>query len=512
MSSTPATLSWFARHELNLAWREWIAMMTGGRRTRGIGIGIFLAIVFAVLHLIAYGFISPWVAAGIHADTGTLVMLTGCGLLFGSIMLSQALEAVTRVYYARSDLDLILSSPASSQRLFAVRTGAVALSSVFLTGLLVSPLINVLTVLDGPKWLAGYGVLAAAGAFLTAVAVAITIALFRLVGPKRTRFIAQIVAAVIGAGFIIGIQAVAILHYGSFSRFTLFQSADVITHAPALDSWLWLPARAAMGDLTALAIVMILGFGALGLTIATTATSYGRHAISAVGLTHIRAQRRPSRVSFRAVSQRHVLRVKEWRLLQRDPWLLSQTLMQVLYLLPPALLLWINYGESAGTFVVVVPVLVMAAGQLAGGLAWLAISGEDAHDLVTTAPVSHRTVLIAKLEAVGVIIAAILLPLVLLLALSSPFVALVTAIFAAIAAASSTAIQLWFRVVAKRSMFRRRQVASRAATLSEAFASIMWAGAAALAAVESWVALVPAIIAIGVLGLAKLLSPKQPKP
>ena len=33
MSSATA-LSWFARHELRLAWREWLAMMTGGRRKR----------------------------------------------------------------------------------------------------------------------------------------------------------------------------------------------------------------------------------------------------------------------------------------------------------------------------------------------------------------------------------------------------------------------------------------------------------------------------------------------
>ena len=33
MSSATA-LSWFARHELRLAWREWFAMMTGGRRRR----------------------------------------------------------------------------------------------------------------------------------------------------------------------------------------------------------------------------------------------------------------------------------------------------------------------------------------------------------------------------------------------------------------------------------------------------------------------------------------------
>ena len=58
----------------------------------------------------------------------------------------------------------------------------------------------------------------------------------------------------------------------------------------------------------------------------------------------------------------------------------------------------------------------MAAGQLAGGLAWLAISGEDAHDLVVTAPVSPRSVLIAKIEAVLGIIAMILAPLLLLMA------------------------------------------------------------------------------------------------
>ena len=87
--------------------------------------------------------------------------------------------------------------------------------------------------------------------------------------------------------------------------------------------------------------------------------------------------------------------------------------------------------------------------------------------------------------------------------------ALITAASLPCSAGSATAIQLWFRVVAKRSMFRRRQVASRAATLSEAFASIMWAGTAALWAAGSWLAIAPAVIAILVLGLAKLLSPRR---
>ena len=68
---------------------------------------------------------------------------------------------------------------------------------------------------------------------------------------------------------------------------------------------------------------------------------------------------------------------------------MSQTLMQLLYLLPPALLLWRSFAAGIDAPALLVPVLVMAAGQLAGGLAWLAISGEDAPDLIASAPVQR---------------------------------------------------------------------------------------------------------------------------
>ncbi|MEZ5799935.1 MAG: hypothetical protein R3D29_05025 [Nitratireductor sp.] len=64
----------------------------------------------------------------------------------------------------------------------------------------------------------------------------------------------------------------------------------------------------------------------------------------------------------------------------------------------PAFMLWHGYGTNGAVPTVVVPVLVMAAGQLSGGLAWLAISGEDAPQLVATAPVT-RMILRAKIEA-----------------------------------------------------------------------------------------------------------------
>ena len=193
-------------------------------------------------------------------------------------------------------------------------------------------------------------------------------------------------------------------------------------------------------------------------------------------------------------------------MLARDPWLLSQSLMQLLYLLPPALMLWRSYGADSGVAVVLVPVLVMAAGQLAGGLAWLAISGEDAPDLVLTAPVPEALLLRAKIEAVVQCVGIVFMPFVVALAMLSPNVAVVAAMAIAASAASATAIQFWFRKQAKRSQFRRRHTSSRVATLSEAFSSIAWAGTGAVAAAGSSGAIVLALIAAGILLTVKSLA------
>ena len=186
---------------------------------------------------------------------------------------------------------------------------------------------------------------------------------------------------------------------------------------------------------------------------------------------------------------------------------MSQTLMQILYLLPPAVLLWRSFHSGTGALVVLVPVMVMAAGQLGGGLAWLSISGEDAPDLVASAPVSARRILWAKVEAVMGAIALIFAPLVGALAFASGRAALVAGAGILIAAAAATAIQLCFRVQAKRSQFRRRQVSSRMATFAEAFSSIAWAGTSALVAAGTWIAVVPAVIALGILLGVWLIRP-----
>ncbi len=279
----------------------------------------------------------------------------------------------------------------------------------------------------------------------------------------------------------IALQIAAILSYGTLSRFAVLTSDAAAAFAPDLDSPVWWPARAAFGEARPLLLLL-----AIGLTAARRGDG-GRSRASfadtamAVSASAVPARRRIRALAFRRGSPQQALRWKEFLLLRRDPWLVSQTLMQLLYLVPPALMLWRSFSDSSTAIVLITPVLVMAAGQLSGGLAWLTISGEDAADLVATAPLSPSPVIRAKIEVVLIAIGVMFAPLVVALALPAPLQAAVTALGVAIADRAATSIQLWFRVQAKRSQFRRRQTSSRLATFAEAFSSIGWAATAALA-------------------------------
>lgn len=507
MSST-AALAWFARHEIRLAWREWLALMSAGRRWRPRNVALLVLVFVAIVHLPAYAMMKRYAALQTPLDTQSLIVMTACLALAWALMLSQAIESVTRVFYARADLDLIMSSPAALTNVFSVRIVAIALTVTTMALLLSAPLINALAFAGGVRWLAGFGVVAAAGLSAAAIAIVLTSALFRLVGPARTRLVAQIFAAVIGAGFVIALQIAAILSYGTLSRFAVLTSDAFAALAPSAESVVWWPARAMLGDPGALVFLLAMSLCLLGASMAIVSPHVANHvrhvaaqASARGGATRIRA--------FRARSRQQALRRKEFLLLRRDPWLVSQTLMQLLYLLPPALMLWRSFADSSAAIVLVTPVIVMAAGQLAGGLAWLTISGEDAADLVATAPLPASRLLRAKVEVVALTIAAIFTPLVLPLLGFSTVQAAVTATGVLLSALSATAIQLWFRVQARRSQFRRRQTSSRFATFAEAFSSIGWAATSALALVLPIAAVVTGLMTLALLALTWKLSPTR---
>jgi len=499
---------WFAKFETRLAWRELFSMMAASERSRQRRLVAGLIALPIFMHVVAF-LVLYFVGPGIRPDLQTLILVTASILVSGSALLAQAMESVTRTFYIRSDLELILSAPVEAGKVFAVRIGAMALSAAFMSMLVIGPFINVLAWRSGVQWLAAYGVLISVALTSTALAIVFTVFLIRVIGPKRTRLAAQIVAAVIGGMFVIALQVSAMMSTGSMSRFTFLESKLVLTHAPGADSVFWLPARAALGDWHSL--LFVLGGSAL-LFAAVTARYAPRFAdfilaASSTAQTPARLQTRAR--DFRVVPVASALRLKERKLLLRDPWLISQSLMQLLYLIPPAMLLWRGFGPDNGTSIVLVPVLIMTAGQLAGGLAWLTISGEDAPDLVLSAPVTLYGLLRAKVETVLQCVGAVFLPFAALLVLVSLRQALVVAIVGTAAAASATTIQLWFRSQAKRSQFRKRHTSSRIATLSEALVTLVWASAGAVATVSFGLAAIPALVALVVLFCVRAISPAR---
>ena len=120
MSSATA-LAWFARHELRLAWREWLAIMTAGRRGRKRAALICLFVFAAIMHLPAHAVIGRFAELQIPPELSSLIIITAILFLAWALMLSQAIESVTRVFYARADLDLIMSSPVRLADVFSIR-------------------------------------------------------------------------------------------------------------------------------------------------------------------------------------------------------------------------------------------------------------------------------------------------------------------------------------------------------------------------------------------------------
>jgi ABC-2 type transport system permease protein len=500
------TAAWFARHESRLAWRDWVAMMTAGKsaRRRRVVIGI-LAFVIA-MHVVAYFVVGGFASAAL--DKQMLIAVTTMVLLSWLLMVSQAMESMTRAFYARSDLDLILASPVAAQELFAVRIATVALTVAAMARPLAGPFIDMLIVRGGWHWLGAYGVIVAMGAAATAFAVALSVALFRAIGPRRTRLAAQVVAAVIGAAFVIGLQVAAILSYGTLSRSDLLQSKTVAAMTPDVGSLMWWPARAVLGDVTALAGVLAVSFILLAAVIALVAPRFGDYAIAATGVGASPASRARRSNGFRVTSPQS--RAPPQGMAPAAP----RSVARLADADADAL------SAAAGNSVV-----AQLRGRRRRAQSARAGAGDGgrparrrprlADDLRRRRARSccdragagarcaarqdrgrvgdHRR----GVRAVGPAIAV-----------ASPWHAVITGGGIVIAAAAATAIQLWFRTQAKRSQFRRRQISSRVATFAEAFSSIGWAATAAVAAVNLLLAIPPGLIALAVLGGARLLAPR----
>ena len=459
---------------------------------------MIVAAIVAVLHVAAWPFATSLIEFA-RVDGRLHLMAIGM-VVVAPWLFSQGLTGATRALYSRGDLDLLLASPLPPAKILTSRALAVAIESFGAVGVFLLPIAVDAALQGGAGWLAVALALASTVLLTTGLALAVTLGLFRLLGPRRTRGVGQVLATLVGAWFVICAQIFNFLptDYRAVLHSRMSAPAPGSLFDPCTP-W-WLPARAAAGDFFALTLWTLLGLGVFAASVALLGRVFMRGALSVAGEPGTRPAGREKNSKFRCERAR-ALRRKEWRLLARDPYLVSQVLLQSLYTLPIALVIWKALGGAGAVAVSISPALVAIAAQLAAALAFLAASGEEAGELMATAPVSAGEVLRRKLEAVAAPVALFLaLPLA-ALAWADAFVGAVTLVFGLAAAGSTAALNFWKPLENRRGDLIKTQAQNKLVSLVEHGLSLCFAIGALLACLHRFEAALPVGTALALLWL-----------
>jgi ABC-2 type transport system permease protein len=492
---------WLLAHDLRLAWRDFRSAF---KALDARLLAVLILLMFGLLHAAAWPLARAFATADDAAGRSLAFARLAPGVLFVMLlMVAQTLNGVTKLLYARQDLDLLFSSPLSIRTILLVRMLAVAAGALASAAIFVVPLADAAALQGNLAALAFYPAALGAALLAATLSLALAIGLFALIGPRRTRLAAQILATFIGAGFMIGLQLGGLVP--GLSLGTLVASAAAAQDPLTLA--LLLPVRAALGEPGPLMLWLGLTSGSFGLVTLWVAGRFVRNA-GMVATLVTPAGRGPARRTARRFgslggfgsSLRATLRAKEWRLIARDPWLVSQILLQILYMTPMIVLLW-SRGGSIG--LALGPMVVVVTFQVASSLTWLSLSGEDAPDLLATAPVSAGTLRRGKIEAVGLLTLAIVgLPL-LWLGLIEPAAACATLGLGVLGLGVAVLLQLWHGQPARRSAFAARHRESKLLALIEMGLSMLFGVATALVVSGSALGLIPLALVGAVLLCAR---------
>jgi ABC-2 type transport system permease protein len=504
--STP----WLLAHELRLAWRGMNNRSRPGKDGKprnGRNRGLILALVLvAVAGMGVFAFLpSLHRFSRLHVEpTGWIVLGVSGGMLFlFSLMMAQALNGATVALYERNDLDLLLSSPIAPRTILTVRALGVAVMAGLTYMLLASLFVVPLAVFGQVQWLAVYVVIAALALVAASAGLALAMGLFALIGPRRTRVVAQVLAALIGASLFLAGQARNILPKETLkaivARVEAIDPGQVDLHA----AYTW-PARAVLGEPLPLAVIASVALLIFIVVTSALGRRFGEDAAAAAGSgASSRAQAKAAKAATKVRARFgggpfEVLFRKELRLLLRDPWLISQVLLQVIYILPLGFTLW-RTGHASGEVAMAAgaSAICFIAGQLAGNLTWITASAEDAPELIASAPASMTAVVWAKVLAAMVPSLVITAPAVAAMAVISVRVAGIAALGAAGSMACSALLNLWYAKPGNRRDFRRRRSGSILIGLVETLLLFACAGATWFALTGLYLVSVGLAVAIG---------------
>ncbi|MGN6278583.1 MAG: hypothetical protein ACTHM8_07655 [Sphingomonas sp.] len=457
----PSSFGWLLLHELRLATRARASRFA----TRWIGYAL-IAVVVGLGLLAAKGLAHQPIAA---TPMTRLIVLTATFALM-SFMTTQAMLASQRTLYESGDLDLLFSAPLPQRTVLMAKLCGIAGSIALTYAVFLLPFVVPVAAVGHPALFGVIPLIVAIALIAACVGLAITLMLARVAGPRAARTVGQVAAALLGGSVFLITQIMnATTHHHQSSWQTVFERLrDDGFGASAIGS---LPGRAAFGD--PVAIVLLLG-AAIALFVAT-AVVFRR--LFERGVTDAGQHLNRRTASLKGIA-RHFrgslfgsIMAKEVTLLRRDPALTFRIVLRLIYLVPLML-----FGLRPENHIPVAPGLaffsVTIAGQLVGSFAWLAVSAEEAPDLIAVAPVDKAEVDRAKLSAALAIAAPIAVLVPIGIAVSSPLGALIAILFTAAGGIVAGFIELKLGKPAPRSSFNRQRPGSfvtRILTLIESF-------------------------------------------
>lgn len=458
----PSSFGWLLLHELRLATRARASRFA----TRWIGYAL-IAVIVGLGLLTAKGLAHQPIAA---TPMTRLIVLTATFALM-SFMTTQAMLASQRTLYDAGDLDLLFSAPLPQRTVLMAKLCGIAGSIALTYAVFLLPFVVPVAAVGHPALFGLIPLIVAIALIAACIGLAITLLLARVAGPRAARTVGQVAAAVLGGSVFLITQIMnATTHRNQSSWQTVFERLrDDGFGASAIGS---LPGRAAFGD--PVAILLLLG-AAIALFVLTAivfrrlfergVTDAGQH------LNRRTASVKAIARHFRAGLFASIV-AKEVTLLRRDPALTFRIVLRLIYLVPLML-----FGLRPENHIPVAPGLaffsVTIAGQLVGSFAWLAVSAEEAPDLIAVAPVDKAEVDRAKLGAALALAAPIAVLVPIGIAVSSPLGALIAILFTAAGGIVAGFIELKLGKPAPRSSFNRQRPGSfvtRILTLIESFA------------------------------------------
>jgi ABC-2 type transport system permease protein len=329
----------------------------------------------------------------------------------------QAMQQSAYALFDRGDLDLLVSSPVSPKVIFASRLIGVALR-VFLNYCpIVVPLVLLAIGLGFPQLLGVLPTLASVTLITASLAMLLTLRLVRWFGARRARGVAQIFTAGLSAGLFLATQLPNLLGGSAVTPADWLQSWFGTEGYLGSESLLWFPVRSLFLDLPSVLGLLLLSGGLAWVTVEMLHQAFISGTQQAVT---DKRQRSPRREMGFSGGFNQVVILKEWRIIWRNPYLVSATCLQVLFLIPALIIVLrgdagaiaSSRSPSSGDFSTFVTVTSIVIGEsLTQTLTRICVSGEEAADLLRASPIAGTRLRGLKLLAALIPVWLLLSPL-----------------------------------------------------------------------------------------------------